>query len=97
MEKIMKYKDKIEKIGLIGVYIYGASLITAKGGLNIGLAMMTLSALFFIKSFEWKKVEKEYKLLILILLLIPIFDLFSLGGLKSAKKSISQMYRFLPL
>lgn len=97
MEKIIRYRDKIEKIGLIGVYIYGASLITAKGGVNIGLALMTLSALFFVKDFEFKKLEKEYKFFIFILLLTPIFDFFSPGGVKSSKETLSQMYRFLPM
>lgn len=97
MEKVMKYRDKIEKVGLAGVYIYAASLITAKGGVNIGLALMTLSALFFIKDFKIEKIEKEYKFFLLILLLTPIFDFFSPGGIKSAKETMSQMYRILPM
>ncbi|MGL5981970.1 MAG: O-antigen ligase family protein [Cetobacterium sp.] len=97
MEKIMKYRDEIEKLGLLGVYVYAASLITAKSGVNIGLGLMTLSALFLMRKFEWENIEKEYKIFLLILLLIPIFDLLSPGGLKSAGISIKQSYRFLPV
>ncbi|WP_294095019.1 O-antigen ligase family protein [uncultured Cetobacterium sp.] len=97
MEKIIRYRDKIEKVGLAGVFIYGISLVAAKGGVNIGLALMTLSALFFIKDLKLNKIEKEYKFLLIILFLTPIFDIFSPGGVKSSKESISQMYRLLPL
>ncbi|MGL5982188.1 MAG: O-antigen ligase family protein [Cetobacterium sp.] len=97
MEKINSYKEKIELVGLTGVYIYGASLITSKGGVNIGLALMTLSALFFIKNIKMEKIEKEYKFIMLILFLTPIFDYFSAGGFESTKVTLKQMYRFLPM
>jgi len=97
MEKIKKYKEVLDKIGLIGIYIYGGSLITSKAGVNIGMALMTLASLFFIKNLKFDKIEKEYKLLLLILLLTPIFNILSPGGFESAKETIGQSYRFLPL
>lgn len=90
-------KEKIELIGLLGVYLYAVSLVTSKGGVNIGLVLMTISALFFIKNLKVKEIEQEYKFLLLLLLLIPIFDMLSPGGLKSAGISIKQSYRFLPV
>ncbi|MGL6024423.1 MAG: O-antigen ligase family protein [Cetobacterium sp.] len=92
-----KYKEKIHSVGLFGVYLYGISLITSKGGVNIGLALMTISSLFFIKNLKFKSIEKEYKILLIILLLTPIFDALSPGGFKSASTSIKQMYRILPV
>lgn len=94
MERLRKYGNII---GIAGVYIYAVSLITSKGVLNIGLALMTLGALFLIKDFRWDKIEIELKIFLGILISIPIFDMLSPGGFASAKVTLKQSYRFLPL
>ncbi|UPO97394.1 O-antigen ligase family protein [Cetobacterium somerae] len=92
-----RLKRQIHSLGLAGVYLYGISLIISKGGVNIGLALMTLSAICFVKDLKIKEIEIEYKIFLIILLFIPIFDLLSPGGLYSARVTIKQLYRFLPM
>lgn len=87
----------LENLGLLGACIYGVSAVVSKAGINIGMGIMLLSSLFFIKKFSLKKLNKELKYFLILILLIPIFDLLSLGGIKSSLVSIEKSYRFLPV
>lgn len=87
----------MEMLGLLGACIYGVSAVVSKAGINIGMGIMLLSSLFFIKKFSLKKLNKELKYFLILILLIPIFDLLSLGGIKSSLVSIEKSYRFLPV
>lgn len=89
-------KNKIDIVGFAGAIIYGTSTLISKSGINIGLAIMTLCALFYIKDFKISNIKKQEKFLLLLLILIPIFDFFSPGGVTSSLISIEKSYRFLP-
>ncbi|MGO3801494.1 MAG: O-antigen ligase family protein [Fusobacterium sp.] len=87
----------VENLGLLGICIYGVSTVVSKAGINIGMGIMLLSSLFFIKKFSLKKLNKELKYLLILILLIPVFDLLSPGGIKSSLISIEKSYRFFPV
>lgn len=87
----------IDKFGIFGLYLFALSLLISKAGINIGIVVMTLSSVFFIKKFEMKNLEKEQKFLLLALIGIVIIGIFSDGGLKSAEISLKKSYRYLPI
>ena len=90
-------KEKAFMIGTFGCYLYGVSFVLKRNILNIGMGLMILSSLFFVKKIDLKKLDKIQKLFLLLVIITPIWDLFSLGGMKSALISIQKSYRFLPL
>lgn len=87
----------IENVGLIGSYIYGISAVVSKAGINMGMGIMLLSSLFFIRKFSLKKLNKELVYFLILILLIPVFDLLSPGGVKSSLVSLEKSYRYFPL
>ena len=91
------FEEKILMLGTFGCYLYGASFIVKRNILNIGMGLMILASLFFIKKIDLKKLDKLQKLFLILIALIPIWDLFSDGGIESALISIQKSYRFLPL
>lgn len=93
----MENKKVINKIGLIGVYLYGLSSVVSKAGINLGMGLMLIASIFFIKDINIKKIDKSLLYFLGLILLIPIFDLFSPGGIKSSLISLEKSYRFLPL
>ena len=92
-----KLKEKIFRIGTFGCYLYGVSFILKRNILNIGVGLMILTSLFFIKKIDLKKLDKIQKLFLVLIFLTPIWDLFSKGGVESALISVQKSYRFLPL
>lgn len=93
-KKVIKYS---EKIGLTGVYLFAFSLMISKFGTNLGLGLMILGSLFFIKDLNINKIETEKKLLIFLLILYPIFSLLSPGGVKSSLIALDKTYRYFSL
>ena len=93
----INFGEKILMLGTFGCYLYGASFIVKRNILNIGLGLMILASLFLIKKIDLKKLDKFQKLFLILIILTPIWDLFSDGGIKSALISIQKSYRFLPL
>lgn len=90
-------EEKVVLLGYIGVCIYGVSILIKRNILNIGLGILVISSLFFIKKFNFKDLNKINKGFLILILITPIFDFFSPGGLESAMVSIQKSYRFLPL
>lgn len=86
-----------KNIGLAGLYLYGFSLMVSKSGINIGMGLMLIGSLFFLKKFNLKKMDNSLKYLLVIIVLIPVVDFLSLGGLESAKITLEKSYRFLPV
>ena len=90
-------KNYVEKIGIFGVYLFALSTMISKSGINIGLVLMILSSVFYIKNIKFDKIEKEQKILLITLVGIVILGLFSDGGIKSAEISLKKSYRYLPI
>ena len=97
LEKINLSEENIMKIGRAGVYLYGFSILIKRNILNIGLALMVIAGILLIKQFSLKKLSRIQKLFLILILLTPVFDFFSPGGIESAGVSIQKSYRFLPL
>lgn len=76
------------KIGELGVYIYTLSLFVSKFEVNIELGFLILAFLLYL--FDKRKINltTEEKYILVILILLPIFSLFSAGGTKSLRKII---------
>lgn len=90
-------KNCVEKIGILGVFLFALSIMISKSGINIGLVLMSLSSVFYIKNIKFDKIEKEQKILLITLVGIVILGLFSDGGIKSAEISLKKSYRYLPI
>lgn len=90
-------QEKVLLMGFIGVCLYGLSVVVKRNILNIGLGLMVLASLFFIKKIDLKKLDRIQKLFLILIIVTPIFDILSPGGLESALVSIQKSYRFLPL
>ncbi len=91
------FEERILMLGTFGCYLYGMSFIVKRNILNIGMGLMILTSLFFIKKIDLKKINKFQKLFLALIILTPVWDLFSKGGVESALISIQKSYRFLPL
>lgn len=94
MRKILKYQ-KI--MGEIGLYIFSLSIMVSKGGMNIGLGLMIFGFLLGIKNKESYTLEKEEKYILILIILIPIFSLLSVGGVKSFIEALEKIYRYIPV
>lgn len=92
-----KIKKCCEKIGLIGVYLFAFSLMISKSGMNLGLGLMILGSLSFIKNFSIRKMGIEKNFLVLLLVLYPIFSFLSPGGVKSSMIVFDKTYRYFSL
>ena len=92
-----KIKKCGEKIGLIGVYLFAFSLMISKSGMNLGLGLMILGSLSFIKNFNIREIEIEKKFLFLLLILYPVFSFLSPGGVNSSLIALDKTYRYFPL
>lgn len=92
-----KIKKCGEKIGLIGVYLFAFSLMISKSGMNLGLGLMILGSLSFIKNFNIREIEIEKKFLFLLLILYPVFSFLSSGGVNSSLIALDKTYRYFPL
>ena len=57
----MDFKEKINLMGVAGVYLYMLSSVTSKAGINIGTGLMVLSSLFLMKNLKKDYIEKEQK------------------------------------
>ena len=43
-------KNCVEKIGILGVFLFALSIMISKSGINIGLVLMSLSSVFYMIS-----------------------------------------------
>ncbi|WP_286033951.1 hypothetical protein [Fusobacterium necrogenes] len=78
---MLKFKQNIyNKIGELGVYVYTLSLFISKSGVNIGLGFLLLAFLFYLWDKRKINLTIEEKYILAILVLLPIFSLFSAGG-----------------
>ena len=85
------------KIGELGVYIYTLSLFISKSGVNIGLGFLVLAFLLYLWDKRKIKLTTEEKYILVILVLLPIFSLFSAGGTHSFQRALEKSYRYLPI
>ena len=85
------------KIGELGVYIYTLSLFISKSGVNIGLGFLLLAFLLYLWDKRKIKLTTEEKYILVILILLPIFSLFSAGGTHSFQRALEKSYRYLPI
>ena len=85
------------KIGELGVYIYTLSLFISKSGVSIGLGFLVLAFLFYLWDKRKIKLTTEEKYILVILILLPIFSLFSAGGTHSFQRALEKSYRYLPI
>ena len=83
------------KIGELGVYIYTLSLFISKSGVNIGLGFLVLAFLLYLWDRRKIKLTTEEKYILVILILLPIFSLFSAGGIHSFQKALEKSYRYI--
>ena len=83
------------KIGELGVYIYTLSLFISKSGVNIGLGFLVLAFLFYLWDRRKIKLTTEEKYILVILILLPIFSLFSAGGIHSFQRALEKSYRYI--
>lgn len=100
MEALGNKRSEIsEKIILVGFIIYIVSIMVSKAGLNVSAGVIGLGFIVNIKENikRIKKMSKEYKMVIIFLMLYPFYDLFTPGGVKSVMKEISELYRIVPL
>ena len=85
------------KIGELGVYIYTLSLFISKSGVNIGLGFLALAFLLYFWDKRKIKLTTEEKYILVILILLPIFSLFSAGGTHSFQRALEKSYRYIGL
>ena len=85
------------KIGELGVYIYTLSLFISKSGVNIGLGLLVLAFLLYLWDKRKIKLTTEEKYILIILILLPIFSLFSAGGTYSFQRALEKSYRYIGL
>mgnify|MGYP002589067494 FL=1 len=85
------------KIGELGVYIYTLSLFISKSGVNIGLGFLVLAFLLYLWDRRKIKLTTEEKYILVILILLPIFSLFSAGGAHSFQRALEKSYRYIGL
>ena len=85
------------KIGELGVYIYTLSLFISKSGVNIGLGFLALAFLLYLWDKRKINLTTEEKYILAILILLPIFSLFSAGGTHSFQRALEKSYRYIGL
>ena len=85
------------KIGELGVYIYTLSLFISKSGVNIGLGFLALAFLLYLWDKRKINLTTEEKYILAILVLLPIFSLFSAGGTHSFQRALEKSYRYIGL
>ena len=85
------------KIGELGVYIYTLSLFISKSGVNIGLGFLVLAFLLYLWDKRKINLTTEEKYILVILILLPIFSLFSAGGTHSFQRALEKSYRYIGL
>ena len=85
------------KIGELGVYIYTLSLFISKSGVNIGLGFLVLAFLLYLYDKRKINLTTEEKYILVILILLPIFSLFSVGGYHSFQRALEKSYRYIGL
>ena len=85
------------KIGELGVYIYTLSLFISKSGVNIGLGFLALAFLLYLWDKRKIRLTTEEKYILAILVLLPIFSLFSAGGAHSFQRALEKSYRYIGL
>ena len=85
------------KIGELGVYIYTLSLFISKSGVNIGLGFLLLAFLLYLWDRRKINLTTEEKYILVILILLPIFSLFSVGGYHSFQRALEKSYRYIGL
>ncbi|MCI7666877.1 MAG: O-antigen ligase family protein [Fusobacterium mortiferum] len=85
------------KIGELGVYIYTLSLFISKSGVNIGLGFLVLAFLLYLWDKRKINLTTEEKYILVILILLPIFSLFSSGGTHSFQRALEKSYRYIGL
>ena len=85
------------KIGELGVYIYTLSLFISKSGVNIGLGFLALAFLLYLWDKRKINLTTEEKYILAILILLPIFSLFSVGGYHSFQRALEKSYRYIGL
>ena len=85
------------KIGELGVYIYTLSLFISKSGVNIGLGFLILAFLLYLWDKRKINLTTEEKYILVILVLLPIFSLFSAGGTYSFQRALEKSYRYIGL
>ena len=83
------------KIGELGVYIYTLSLFISKSGVSIGLGFLVLAFLLYLWDRRKIKLTTEEKYILVILILLPIFSLFSAGGTYSFQRALEKSYRYI--
>ena len=83
------------QIGELGVYIYTLSLFISKSGVNIGLGFLVLAFLLYLWDKRKIKLTTEEKYILVILILLPIFSLFSAGGTHSFQRALEKSYRYI--
>ena len=85
------------KIGELGVYIYTLSLFISKSGVSIGLGFLVLAFLLYLWDKRKINLTTEEKYILVILILLPIFSLFSSGGTHSFQRALEKSYRYIGL
>ena len=85
------------KIGELGVYIYTLSLFISKSGVSIGLGFLVLAFLLYLWDKRKINLTTEEKYILIILILLPIFSLFSAGGTHSFQRALEKSYRYIGL
>ena len=85
------------KIGELGAYIYTLSLFISKSGVSIGLGFLVLAFLLYLWDKRKIRLTTEEKYILVILVLLPIFSLFSAGGTHSFQRALEKSYRYLPI
>ena len=85
------------KIGELGVYIYTLSLFISKSGVSIGLGFLVLAFLLYLWDRRKINLTTEEKYILVILVLLPIFSVFSAGGTHSFQRALEKSYRYIGL
>ena len=85
------------RIGELGVYIYTLSLFISKSGVSIGLGFLALALMLYLWDKRKVNLTIEEKYILIILILLPIFSLFSAGGTHSFQRALEKSYRYLPI
>ena len=85
------------KIGELGVYIYTLSLFISKSGVSIGLGFLVLAFLLYLYDKRKINLTTEEKYILVILILLPMFSLFSAGGTHSFQRALEKSYRYIGL
>lgn len=90
LEECKKY---FSILGYVGICYLSIIILTFQRR-NLGIVLLAIGSIPFLKNY---KLDKNQKLLLLFLLLVPLFQYFNLDEREFVLKELKKIYKFIPL